>query len=226
MLDTDPDSRDPDPQLWLRNAENDTRRSFKRNLRDKLVRVSTKKFNVLEILLRVHIKQKYVRKRRVPKLIYRSWLSLMYVCIGLVVLPPILNWTRPLTYPTYLKTGTESFCTRICGANYLFLSTETIKFVFLSPKETFLRTTVGTVHCKTVLGIRDILVQIRIRIPRSVPLTNGSGSSSGSNSGSDSFPDGTGSGRPKNMRILRIRIRFRVRIPNTAVNEKFFFTWS
>jgi hypothetical protein len=40
-----------------------------------------------------------------------------------------------------------------------------------------------------VLKIRDILV--RIRIPRSVPLTNGSGSGfgsgSGSNSGSDSF---------------------------------------
>jgi hypothetical protein len=36
-----------------------------------------------------------------------------------------------------------------------------------------------------VLGIRDILVRIRIRIPGSVPLTNGS--ESGSNSGSDSF---------------------------------------
>ncbi len=34
-----------------------------------------------------------------------------------------------------------------------------------------------------VLGIHDILM--RIRIPRSVPLTNGSGS--GSDSGSDSF---------------------------------------
>ncbi len=40
-----------------------------------------------------------------------------------------------------------------------------------------------------VLGIRDILV--RIRIPGTVPLTNGSG-------------------RPKNIRILRIRI------PNTG----------
>jgi hypothetical protein len=42
------------------------------------------------------------------------------------------------------------------------------------------------------LGIRDILVRIRIRIPGSVPLANGSGlgsgSGSGSNSGSDSFP--------------------------------------
>jgi hypothetical protein len=36
-----------------------------------------------------------------------------------------------------------------------------------------------------VLGIRDILVLIRI--PGSVPLTNGSRSGSGSNSGSDSF---------------------------------------
>ncbi len=36
-----------------------------------------------------------------------------------------------------------------------------------------------------VLGILDILEQIRIRIPESVPLTNGSGS--GSNSGSDIF---------------------------------------
>ncbi len=43
----------------------------------------------------------------------------------------------------------------------------------------------------SVLGIRDILVRIRMRIPGSVPLTNGSGtgssSGSGSNSGSDSF---------------------------------------
>ncbi len=42
-----------------------------------------------------------------------------------------------------------------------------------------------------VLGIFDILVRIRIRIPRSVPLTNrygyGSGSGSESNSWSDSF---------------------------------------
>jgi hypothetical protein len=29
---------------------------------------------------------------------------------------------------------------------------------------------------KAMLGIRDILVQIRIRIPGSVPLTNGTGS--------------------------------------------------
>ena len=39
------------------------------------------------------------------------------------------------------------------------------------------------IHNKTVLGIHNILV--RIRIPWSIPLTNGSGS--GSNSGSDSF---------------------------------------
>jgi hypothetical protein len=31
------------------------------------------------------------------------------------------------------------------------------------------------VHTQTVLGIRDILVRIRIRIPGSIPLTNGSG---------------------------------------------------
>ncbi len=39
--------------------------------------------------------------------------------------------------------------------------------------------------CQAVLGIRDILV--RIRIPGSVPLTNGSGSGSGTNSRSDLF---------------------------------------
>jgi len=50
------------------------------------------------------------------------------------------------------------------------------------------------VGVKPVLGIRDILV--RIRIPGSVPLTNGSGSK-----------------RAKNIRFLRIRIRIR----NTAV---------
>jgi hypothetical protein len=44
-------------------------------------------------------------------------------------------------------------------------------------------------NIETVLGIRDILVQvqIRIRIPGSVPLTIGFCSGSGSNSGSDSF---------------------------------------
>jgi hypothetical protein len=44
---------------------------------------------------------------------------------------------------------------------------------------------VAKVSRKPVLGIRDILV--RIRIPGFVPLTNGSGSGYGSNSGSDSF---------------------------------------
>jgi hypothetical protein len=38
---------------------------------------------------------------------------------------------------------------------------------------------------KAVLGIRDILVRIRIGIHGSIPLTTGSGS--GSNSGSNSF---------------------------------------
>jgi hypothetical protein len=42
-------------------------------------------------------------------------------------------------------------------------------------------------YWKSVLGIRDILVRIRIWIPGSVPLANGSGSGSGyrSNSGFD-----------------------------------------
>ncbi len=48
----------------------------------------------------------------------------------------------------------------------------------------------------TVLGIRDILVRIRMRILGSVPLTDGSGCVSG---------------MPKNIRILRIRIRMRIR---------------
>ncbi len=42
-----------------------------------------------------------------------------------------------------------------------------------------------TVQGVGLLGIRDIL--LRIRIPESVPLNNGSGSGSGSNYGSDSF---------------------------------------
>jgi hypothetical protein len=42
-----------------------------------------------------------------------------------------------------------------------------------------------------MLGIRDILVRIRIRIPGSVPLTNGSGSGSGSDPAPDPAPDPT-----------------------------------
>jgi hypothetical protein len=87
---------------------------------------------------------------------------------------------------------------------------------------------------KTVLGIRELLVRIRIRIPRSVFLTKGSGSGSESGSNSGSNPDPT----PDRIRIEsgsnsgsnpdRIRIQLRIQLLSSLIlrmQKKYLFSY-